>query len=65
MSAISRAKTPFESWPGKARAEITGWRLFVHEYRCMAAPANATGWGFYAMNSGDIDRGCNDDPTWP
>jgi hypothetical protein len=27
------------------RAEITGWRLFVHEYRCMAALANGAGTG--------------------
>jgi hypothetical protein len=32
-------KTPLRKRPGKA-AKNTGCRLFVHEYRCMAAPAH-------------------------
>jgi hypothetical protein len=33
-------------------AEVTGRRLFVHEYRCMAAPANGAGTGKCVIKNG-------------
>ena len=41
--------------------KFTGCRLFVHEYRCMAALANGAGF----LNSEDKGEGCENDLIWP
>ena len=51
---------------GPARpAEITGCRLFVHEYRCMAALAKRGGAGNAPRKMRDKGWGRGTDPIWP
>jgi predicted ATP-grasp superfamily ATP-dependent carboligase len=45
--------TSFKFRPGKARGNYRVNRLFVHEYRCMAAFAKAAGTGKYCVKSQD------------
>jgi hypothetical protein len=40
---MSDAKPRFDATARQGRREITGWWLFVHEYRRMAASANGAG----------------------
>src|SRR5260370_8109936 len=57
--------TPRSTNGPAGRAEITGCRLFVHEYRCMAALADGAGEEDASLNLQDKRVGGGNDPAWP
>src|SRR5258708_28892458 len=57
--------TPRSTNGPAGRAEITGCRLFVHEYRCMAALADGAGEEDASLNLQDKRVGGGDDPARP